>query len=301
MLPRTLSRGLALSITKLSSASVSSLNRLSPPAPCRGHGRRGRRPTSPLRPRVPQGPPRNSALGAVGVPHRRCILLVRRLHAAHQPRVHGCAAVPPCCCSWLPRPPWHTQEFHLFHGHLVVDRESAVLKVVAYEGRDPRLSPPLSSSSNRMRAGTIVSLLCTSAARPHASACPATCAPRYAHAAARASTRVPAPVPVRQERTRMPRATWTPPPGTALQPHPAPSFSSGRARRATRHAHTGRHDGLSCVCGISTSDASADVVDFGLLVCDGNRLGTQVVTFLIGGPRRESTKSLRTYSAFYCI
>ena len=60
---------------------------------------------------------------------------------------------------------------------------------------------------------------------------------------------------------------------------------------------------------MSTSDASADVVDFGPLVCDGNRLGTQVVTFLIRGPRRvtfliggprwESTKSLRTYSVFY--
>ena len=55
----------------------------------------------------------------------------------------------------------------------------------------------------------------------------------------------------------------------------------------------------SCHRGTATSDVGAGVTGFGPLVHGGSRSGTQIVAFLVRGPRRECSKSLRTLRAFY--
>jgi len=57
----------------------------------------------------------------------------------------------------------------------------------------------------------------------------------------------------------------------------------------------------SCHCGMATSDADAGVAGFAPLVYGGRRSGTQIVVFLVRGPRWECPKSLRAQRAFYSL
>ena len=57
----------------------------------------------------------------------------------------------------------------------------------------------------------------------------------------------------------------------------------------------------SCHCGMATSDADAGVAGFAPLVYGGRRSGTQIIVFLVRGPRWECPKSLRTQRAFYSL
>jgi len=55
----------------------------------------------------------------------------------------------------------------------------------------------------------------------------------------------------------------------------------------------------TCHRGTATSDVGAGVAGFGPLVHGGSRSGTQIVAFLVRGPRQECPKSLRTQRALY--
>ena len=54
-------------------------------------------------------------------------------------------------------------------------------------------------------------------------------------------------------------------------------------------------------CGMATSDADIGVAGFAPLVYGGRRSGTQIVVFLVRGPRWECPKSLRAQRAFYSL